>query len=165
MMTKIEILVVALVIGLMGLLSGAAVMTARAHTRDVTRLAHIRELQMGLEMYFQDLSSYPASADAIALGQALTACLSSEGFSAPCSSNGPTPYLEAVPTPPEQGLKGLSTCADVEDAYCFIANEDEYRIQFELENRNGALGVQAGLNCATEDGIKAGTCSSLTTAE
>lgn len=165
MMTKVEILVVVLVVGLMGLLSGVAVMTAREHTRDVTRLAHVREVQMGLEMYFQGASAYPTSTDAIAIGQALTACLSSEGFGAPCSSNGPTPYLESVPTPPESGLKGLSSCGGVADAYCYTANESEYRVQFELEGDNRALGLEKGLNCATEDGLRAGTCSSLSTTE
>ncbi len=164
-MTKVEILVVVLVIGLMGLLSGVAVMTARAHTRDVTRLAHVRELQMGLELYFQGSSAYPVTSDSLALGQPLTACLSSEGFGAPCSSNEPTLFLESVPTPPPQGLKELSSCNGVDNAYCFVANEDEYRIQFELEGNNTALGLEAGLNCATEDGLKTGSCSALTSAE
>lgn len=120
---------------------------------------------MGLEMYFQGSSVYPTSAEAIAIGQALTACLSSEGFGAPCSSNGPTPYLESVPTPPDAGLKGLSTCSGVEDAYCYAGNDGEYRVQFELEGDNRALGLEKGLNCATEDGLRSGVCSSLSNAQ
>lgn len=161
-MTKVEILVVALVVGLMGLLSGAAVMTARAHTRDVTRIAHIRELQMGLELYFQDTNSYPVEANAIALGGALTACLSASGFGAPCAASTTTPYLVSVPTAPPQGLNELSSCDGVANAYCYAGNVDEYRVQFELEGTNSAIGLKKGLNCATESGLKTGACSSLT---
>jgi len=163
-MSKIEVLIIALVIGVMGTLSGLAVMTARAHTRDITRLSQVREVQMGLEMYFQDHSAYPVSADYTALGQALTACLSADGFGAPCSASGPTPYIEYVPTPPTAGLDGASGCDDVENAYCFISGDEEYRIQFELERSNSALNLEKGANCATEEGLKAGACSALSTA-
>lgn len=164
MMTKVEILVVALIVGLMGLLSGAAVLTARAHTRDVTRLAHIREVQMGLEMYFQDTNSYPVADGATALGTALTACLSQDGFTAPCGENATTPYLASVPAIPPQGLRELSSCSGLASAYCYAGNADEYRIQFELEGTNSALGLRKGLNCATETGLKSGACTDLSSA-
>lgn len=160
-MQKTEILVIALIIGVMGTLSGLAVMTARAQTRDITRLAHVREIQMGLEMFFQDHSVYPATEDYTALGQALTACLSSDGFGAPCSASGPTPYIEYVPSPPTTGLDGTTGCDGVDDAYCYVANEDAYRVQFELERANPALDLVKGANCATEDGLKPGACSEL----
>lgn len=161
-MSKPEFLVTGLVIGLMGLIAGFSVLTARAHTRDVTRLAQVREIQMGLELYFQDASAYPVSGETLALGQALTACLSTEGFSAPCSDNGPTPYMESVPTPPEAGLNELSTCSGVDNAFCYIADGEDYRVQFELERTNRALGLQKGLNCATPDDLKPGACSAIT---
>lgn len=160
-MSKIELLVIVLVIGLMGTLSGAAVMTARAHTRDITRLAQVREIQMGLEMYYQNHSAYPIATDYMALGQALTSCLTSDGFTAPCSASGPTPYIEYVSSPPTGGLDGTTGCDGVDDAYCYVANEDAYRIQFELERANPALDLVKGANCATEDGLKPGACSEL----
>lgn len=156
-----ELLIVGAIIGVIGVVSGFAVLSARAHTRDVTRLANVREIQMALEMYFQNHSSYPVSADAIPLGQATTACLSSDGFVAPCSKTGPTPYLETVAIPPTSGLGGRVSCGGVSDVYCYRGTADALRIEFELEGGNAALGVAAGVNCATQDGFKAGACSAL----
>ncbi len=156
-----EVLLVGMIIGVMGLVAGYAVLSARSHTRDVTRLANVREVQMALEMYFQNHSSYPIAVDAIPLGQALTACLASDGFAAPCSVTGPTPYLSVVTTPPASGLKSLVTCGGVEDAYCYSGTADAYRIQFELESGNALLGVAKGMNCLSGDGFKAGACAAL----
>jgi hypothetical protein len=149
------------IIGVIGLVSGYAVLSARSHTRDVTRLANVRELQMALEMYFQNHSSYPVAADAIPLGQALTACLSTEGFAAPCSASGPTPYLSVVTVPPSAGLRELVACGGATDVYCYSGTADSYRIQFELESGNSLLGVAKGLDCVSEDGFTAGACASL----
>ncbi len=156
-----EILIMAAIIGVIGLVSGYAVLSARSHTRDVTRLANVRELQMALEMYFQNHSAYPIAAEAIPLGQALTACLSPEGFAAPCSLNGPTPYLSVVTTPPSAGIDGLVVCGGVSDVYCYSGTADSYRIQFELEGGNSLLGVAKGLDCLSENGFKTGTCAAL----
>ncbi len=156
-----EILIMGAIIGVIGLVSGYAVLSARSHTRDVTRLANVRELQMALEMYFQNHSSYPVAAEAIPLGQALTACLSAEGFAAPCSSNGPTPYLSVVTIPPSAGLRELVACGGTNDVYCYSGTADSYRIQFELESGNSLLGVAKGLDCVSEDGFTAGACATL----
>ena len=156
-----ELLLMGAIIGVIGLVSGYAVLTARSHTRDVTRLANVREVQMSLEMYFQNHSSYPIAADAIPLGQSLTACLSSEGFAAPCATTGPTPYLSVVTVPPTSGLGGLVSCGGVSNVYCYSGTTDMYRIQFEIESGNALLGVAKGLNCLTEDGFKAGACAAL----
>lgn len=156
-----EVLLVGAIVGVIGSISGFAVLSARSHTRDITRLANVRELQMALEMYFQSHSAYPVAADAIPLGQALTACLSSEGFSGSCPTSGPTPYLDVVTTPPTAGLGGDVSCGDVSDVYCYSGSEDAYRIEFELEGGNATLGVASGVNCMTEDGFSAGACPAL----
>ncbi len=156
-----ELFIMALVIGGIGLVSGYAVLSARSHTRDTVRLAHVREVQMALEMYFQQHSSYPIAADAVALGQALTACLSADGFVAPCSAASATPYLSVVPVPPSAGLHERVSCVDVNNVYCYSGSPDAYRIQFELEGGNALLGVAKGANCLRENGFVAGVCSSL----
>jgi len=156
-----EILIMGAIIGVIGLVSGYAVLSARSHTRDVTRLANVREVQMALEMYFQNHSSYPVAAEPIALGQALTACLSPEGFAAPCSSNGPTPYLSVVPVPPTAGLGKNVACDGTSNVYCYSGAADAYRIQFELESGNALLGVAKGINCVSENGFTAGACAAL----
>lgn len=164
-MTKIEILSVGLIIGVVGLASAYAVSTARERTRDVTRLAHVREMQIGLELYYNDRAAYPATEAAVALGRTTTACLSEDGFGAPCAEgDAQTPYVEFVPATPVKGLKGRSTCSGVKNAYCYTSDGVSFAIQFELENGSNLLGLQKGLNCATPDGFTAGACSALTSA-
>lgn len=156
-----ELLIMGAIIGLIGLVSGYAVLSARSHTRDITRLANVREMQMAFEMFFQNHSSYPIASEPIALGQALTACLSAEGFSGPCATNGATPYLERVTTPPTAGLGGDVECSGVTDVYCYTGSEESFRIEFELEGGNAILGVAKGVNCLTQDGFAAGACAAL----
>jgi hypothetical protein len=161
MTRTVEMLMIGAIICAIGLVSGYAVLSARSHTRDVTRLANVRELQMAFELYFQGHSSYPISGEPMALGQALTACLSQNGFSGPCPTNGPTPYLELVTAPPTAGLGGDVSCDGVSDVYCYSGSEDAFRIEFELEGGNALLGVAAGVNCLTQDGFSAGVCAAL----
>lgn len=161
MTRTLELCIIGAVIALIGAISGFAVLSARSHTRDVTRLANVRETQLALELYFQNHASYPVATEAVALGQALTACLGQEGFSAPCSSSGPTPYLDLVATPPATGLSELVSCSGVNDVYCYQGSADHFRIEFELENGNAPLGVAKGVNCMTEEGFSAGACPAL----
>lgn len=161
-MTRVELLTVGLIVGVVGLVSYSAVSLARERTRDVTRLAHVRELQIGLELFFNDHATYPVVAEPLALGQTVTACLAESGFGAPCSSGDTqTAYVEFVPAPPTQGLKGKVTCSGVDDAYCYQSGGESFAIQFELEANNALLDLVKGANCATEDGFKAGVCPAL----
>ena len=162
-MTRIEVLIVALIIGLMGVASTVAVSTARSKTRDAIRLSDVRQLQAGLELYFNDYNVYPETSEVRALGQASTQCLSENGFSPTCTPSIELVYLEAIATTPKQGLKKLSSCSDQSNAYCFAAINGEYRIQFELENANPLLELQKGINCATEGGLRGGTCPEFIT--
>lgn len=164
-MTKVEILSVGLIIGAVGLISAFAVNSARERTRDVTRLAHVRELQIGLELFYNDRATYPVVAEATALGQTTSACLSEAGFGAPCAEGDTqTAYVEFVPAPPVQGLKQRSQCSERKNAYCYTSDGASFAIQFELENGNNLLKLQKGLNCATPEGFKAGACPVLTPA-
>lgn len=161
-MTRIEILSVGLIIGVVGAASAFAVGMARERTRDVTRLAQVREIQIGLELFYNDHAAYPVASEPIALGRTTTACLTGGGFGAPCASGDTsTAYVEFVPATPSQGLKGRSSCAGVKDAYCYSGNGSAFTVQFELERQNSLLDLQKGLNCATPDGFKAGACPTL----
>lgn len=161
--TKIETLLLLLAIGVFGTLAAVSVMSARAATRDVTRLAHIRDVQSGLELYFNDHSAYPTTENTadVPLGQVLSACLTLSGFTASCGENDATPYVKIVPTPPTSGLKGKVSCGGVTNAYCFASDGASYHVRFELERANTALGLAKGINCATESGWKAGECPAL----
>ena len=164
-MTRIELLSVGLIIGVVGLASFVAVSGARERTRDVTRLAHVRELQIGLELYFNDHAAYPTVTEMIPLGRTTTACLSDNGFGAPCAEGDTqTAYIEFVPAPPSKGLKGDSSCGGVKDAYCYASNGPSFAIQFELESGNNLIDLSKGANCVTENGFKAGACPILTPA-
>lgn len=147
-MSKIEVLIVLFIIGALGTVAGVAVSTARERTRDATRLAHVRELQDALEMYFTDHSEYPLSEEVLALGQTTSLCLSDDGFA--CTIAPADAYLSNVPTPPSQGIAS--------DAYLYLSDSETYRIQFELEGGNSILGLKKGKNCATPTEIVAGAC-------
>lgn len=155
--TRIEILVIALVVGLLGIMAIVAVSSARSRTRDAIRLSDIRQIQAGLELYFNDHSEYP-QANGIPLGTASTYCLGGSGFAASCSGSIETVYLEAIAATPDKGLDQLSSCGAEDDAYCYLGVDGEYRLQFELERANQLLGLSKGINCATEYGLERGTC-------
>lgn len=159
--TKIEILVVAAIVGLLGIMAVVSVMTARSRTRDAVRLSDIRQIQSGLELHFIDTNSYPVMGEIAALGTAATSCLSIDGFGAPCATSDKI-YLNVVPFVPTAGLNGTSTCSGYSNAYCYYSNSDEYYVQFELEHANPQLELQKGVNCATPSGLDAGACSTLT---
>lgn len=159
--TKIEVLIVGLIIGLLGLTAVIAVSSARSRTRDAVRLSDVRQVQTGLELFFNDVNSYPDWPDYFAIGEAPTICLSGEGFAATCVPGQDTIYLEVVPSPPTAGLVGKSTCSNVNDGYCYVGNADGYRLQFELEHKNSLLGLEKGANCATENGLEPNACKDL----
>lgn len=149
-------LVVLLVIGVLGLVSGVAVFSARERVRDTARLAHVREIQDGLESYFIDHSAYPVAQTQIALGKSATLCLSNEGFS--CTIAPDDAYLDVVPSAPTTGLKGESSCDGIANAYCYQGGDDAYGLQFELERAHSTLGLVKGVNCATETKFVPGPC-------
>jgi type II secretion system protein G len=60
--TLIELLVVIAIIGLLAGIVLVALNSARARSRDATRIADIRELQSALELYYSDNGSYPTAA-------------------------------------------------------------------------------------------------------
>lgn len=156
----IELMIALLVIGLVTAGSALAVNAARSRQRDAVRLSNVRQVQAGLELHFNETSSYP-SGSAIPLGDALsTGCLNVAGFAASCSADGKT-FLRVVPGTVSKGLSGLSSCGTpARDAFCYLQVQEgsAYRIQFELENALAEIGLQAGINCASPDGLNGGQC-------
>ncbi|MEK7665613.1 MAG: hypothetical protein AAB337_01895 [Patescibacteria group bacterium] len=154
----IEGLVIAGIIGLMGTLAAVALNSAREQARDAKRLADVTRMQASLELYFNDLNSYPVVEQATALGESGASCLGGEGFATNCDKSAETVFMDPVPSTPEAGLKELIGCSGITNAYCYVGNADTYKIQFELENENPEAGLQKGANCATESNVKAGAC-------
>ncbi|MFZ4648226.1 MAG: type II secretion system protein [Patescibacteria group bacterium] len=95
--TLIELLVVIAIIGLLATLSVVALNSARVKSRDAKRLSDIRQIQTGLELYFDEASKYPTNA--------IAATLSSGGDFASTASG--TVYLGRVPTNPTPVNDGI----------------------------------------------------------
>lgn len=85
--TLIELLVVIAIIGLLATLSVIALNNARAKSRDAKRVADVKQMQTALELYFNDVQSYP---DTVTAGGTIQST----------STNGTTTYMQIVPAPP-----------------------------------------------------------------
>lgn len=157
-LNKWEWLGIGLIIALLVGMAVFAVRSARSNMRDSVRLTDIRQIQLSLELYFNDVSSYPEVEEALPLGTISTSCLSRSGFRANCSAEQESVYARFISMPPRSGLRNRVSCGDVNNTYCYRSSEDGYQIEFELENNNSAVGVAKGVNCATRNGISAGVC-------
>lgn len=156
-----EILGIGLFIGVLALIAFLSVRTARASLRDAVRLSDVRDIQIGLEYYFNDTSTYPEASEVLPLGTVSTSCLSQSGFKANCSPSQETIYTRVISPTPARGLKRQVSCGNARNAYCYEGAEGGYLIEFELERNNPALGVQKGVNCALPSGIRSGECGTL----
>ena len=84
--TLIELLVVIAIIGLLSTLSIIALNSARAKARDAKRISDVKQMQVALEMFYNDMGDYPA-ATSITPGAAIYSDITA-------------PFLRAIPTPP-----------------------------------------------------------------
>ena len=60
--TLIELLVVIAIIGLLSTMAVVSLNAARAKSRDAKRVADVKQMQTGLEMYYNSCNSYPLQA-------------------------------------------------------------------------------------------------------
>ena len=136
--TLIELLVVIAIIGLLSTLSILALNTARARARDAKRVADVKQIQTALEMYYNDVGTYPATASITAGG-------------AIASPNGT--FLAAVPTPPTPFDFVTGDCVG-QPAYTYTSASPftTYQINYCLGAQTG--GVSAGAKTATPAGIQ-----------
>lgn len=144
--TLIELLVVVSIIGFIVAASVLAFNNARMKSRDVRRVAHIKQIQTALGLYYNDANSYPSTVEApLPAGQ----CLSSiSGFAAACAG---TTYMSIVPTAP---LPADGTCTDAQNTYTYAmgAGGTTYTLSYCLgEARTG--GIKAGPHTATPTGL------------
>jgi prepilin-type N-terminal cleavage/methylation domain-containing protein len=139
--TLIELLVVIAIIGLLSTLSIVALNQARARSRDARRLADVKQIQTALEMYYNDLNSYPADADVVA-GQKI--------------SSSTTVYMDIVPKPPLPADGNSAGCGGA-IVYTYDASaingitNGTYTLNYCLGSNTG--GIPSGLNTATPSGI------------
>ena len=70
--TLIELLVVIAIIGILSSVVLASLNTARRKARDAKRISDMKQLQLALEMYYDDNTGYPVSITYSGIGTALT---------------------------------------------------------------------------------------------
>ncbi len=65
--TLLELLVVIAIIGVLATIILASLATAKARSRDTRRIADLKQLQQGVENYFENNGTYPITSDLTSL--------------------------------------------------------------------------------------------------
>jgi len=78
--TLIELLVVIAIIGILSSVVLASLNSARVKGRDARRISDIKQLQLALELYYDNHQSYPATASGGGAASTTLAALVTEGF-------------------------------------------------------------------------------------
>jgi len=130
--TLVELLVVVAIIGILAAVSVVALNTARARARDSRRVADVRQMQTALELYYNDMGTYPAAAAAGGEIKAST-----------------TVYMSQIPTPPSPHD---GTCTAANNLYAYAVQgasttNPSYTITYCLGATTG--GLDAGVSIAT----------------
>jgi uncharacterized protein (TIGR02145 family)/prepilin-type N-terminal cleavage/methylation domain-containing protein len=134
--TLIELLVVIAIIGILTALAVVSLQNSRRSARNAKRLSDVKQIQIALELYYQDNSIYPPT---LIPGETL-------------SSNSVT-YMETIPYPPAT-LDG--DCSTSSYIYSTSNNNTYYNINFCLSNNVGSL--PSGEVIASPRGLGEWTC-------
>ena len=135
--TLIELLVVVAIIGLLATLSIVALNNARARARDARRVADIKQIQTALELYYNDLGSYPSTI----------------GTSIATGTSPVVTYMGTVPTAPTPfDNAGTANCTATNNAYVYSGSATTYTLTYCLGSATG--GIAAGVGTATPAGIR-----------
>lgn len=134
-----ELLLVIAILGLLSTLAIIAIGNARQKARDAARLEDMREVEVALQLYFNDRNRYPEAKEPVVLGEGNFDCLAEGGWAAAgCESI----YLSDAPSNPTPN--GVP--------YKYTSDGSTYRVEFELETVVGDR--SAGLHALTPEGIK-----------
>jgi len=128
--TLVELIVVLGVIGILAIGSVLAVGSTRKTSRDVLRLAHMKEVFFGLELYFNENGDYPAGEN-IVLGSDQARCLDDAGFHPAGGCTGSVWLTNVMPNPAPGGASFV---------YSYDAGPPAaYRLGFSLEGDSAGL--------------------------
>lgn len=146
--TVIQWLIFAGILGIVFAASIWLVGISRAKTRDAVRLADIKQIQAGLELFYQQHNNYPLSGEEGApLGFASSKCLDEQGFGASCSAGAYLSYIPQAPSPADK------QCSAADNMYRYFSEDgNNYLITFCLGRAVGTL--PAGLRQASFAGIR-----------
>lgn len=141
--SMLEYIIIGAIIVLIGGISVWAVSSTRSHSLDVVRMANMKEVYYGLELYFDALNDYPKGS-ALVLGGPNAGCLDEKGFHSRsgCAGRIFLPVIAENPTP---------------NGAPFVYNfnpgpPSSYQITFTLEGSAG--GLLAGKHSMTPTGLQ-----------
>lgn len=129
--TLIELLVVIAIIGILSSVVLASLNTARAKARDAKRLADIGQIEVALEMYYNDNGNYPSIVHGLGFdttcGGLIVGCGHCQRW---CTlETALAPYISKLPRDPLG-----TTQADYYYAYSSNTNDQMYGLMTVLEN-------------------------------
>lgn len=130
--TLIELLVVISVIAILSTLTVVYLDTARMAARDARRVADVKQVQLALKMYYNDVGIYPTF---VTINSSI--------------ANGGTNYLLRVPSNPTP--RSDNGCPDQDYQYTQLESGQGYNFTFCLGDRTDDL--DAGPRVATHNGI------------
>lgn len=132
--TLIELVVVIAIIGVLSVLMVLALNSANKRSRDAIRLADLKRVQNGLDLYFIRRNSFPEG-NGIVLGSENYSCLNENGWQ-------PTGCVDALLDPVPMDPKG--------GAYTYTTASSSYTLTTKLE---GTLENLSGVIRLTPSGI------------
>jgi len=145
--TLIELLVVIAIIGLLSSMAVVSLNDARKKARDAKRVSDMKQVQLALELYYNDLDKYPDRENLVlGFGNGLTLSNSNLGFEN--SPHGESVYMSRVPSNPQPApvtsINYLYTAHNASGGACDNASLGnictQYSIIFGLEATNINLG-------------------------
>ncbi|MFA6391831.1 MAG: type II secretion system protein [Patescibacteria group bacterium] len=143
--TLIELLVVIAIIGLLATIAVVALNSARTSSRDAKRIADVRQVQTGLELYYNAKSVYPVSATVVPV----------DSLDTLSTASGITTYLSGVDNVYDPSVaKASAACTLGETDRCnygYTGTTTGYSIYFSTEAASGALG--AGAHTGSDSGL------------
>ncbi len=129
--TLIELLVVITIIGILASFSAVSLQGARGRARDAKRVSDIRQIQVALELYYNDYNEYP------------------DDIIGTISRNDST-YMMVVPSSP---TPADGDCDSINNVFIYTPHDSNtsYSLSFCLGNDIGSL--KTGVNNAIPGGI------------
>ena len=121
--TLIELLVVIAIIGLLSTLAVVSLNNARQKARDARRVSDIKQIQTAFELYYNDCSGYPATADT-------TAGASIAGSDGNCSSPNSITYMAIIPSNPSPEDATATGCGGSGYTYTQTDSGSSYTLQY-----------------------------------